>query len=134
MLSPLFFCGAVCYADDLTQLAALRAMLWCCEEYGCEHRIKFNLDKMQCICSNWFVSLDFLCDEFVIAVHVVGLQDEVIHSSHFLDSRLDDVLMSAGSLLSLSVLRTVLGFISWGVFQMLLHSSFGLIRQPSMES
>ena len=89
-----FFCGAVCYADNLTLLApcpaALRAMLRCCEEYGCEHGIKFNPDKTQCICFNRFVSLDLLCDKFVIAGHVVGLQDEVIHLGHFLDSRLDD--------------------------------------------
>ena len=36
-----FFCGAVCYADDLTLLApcpaVLRAMLRCCEEYSCKH-------------------------------------------------------------------------------------------------
>ena len=81
-------------ADDLTLLApcpaALRAMRWCCKEYGCKHGIKFNPDKMQCICFNRFVSLDFLCDKFVTAGHVVGLQDEVIHLGYFLDSRLDD--------------------------------------------
>ena len=40
---------ALFVADDLTLLApcpaALRAMLQCCEEYGCEHGIKFNPDK-----------------------------------------------------------------------------------------
>ena len=36
------------------------------------------------------VSLDVLCDMFVIAGYVVGLQDEVIHLGLFLDSRLDD--------------------------------------------
>ena len=41
--------------------------------------------------------------------------------------------MSTGSLLSLFVLQTVLGFISWGVIQMLSHGSFGLTRQLSME-
>ena len=46
---------------------------------------------LQCICFNRFVSLDFSCDKFVIAGHVVGLQDEVIHLGHFLDTRLDDV-------------------------------------------
>ena len=58
-----FFYGAVFYADDLTLLApcpaALRAMLQCCEKYRCEHGIKFNPDKTQCICFNRFVSLYF---------------------------------------------------------------------------
>ena len=88
------FCGAVCYADDLTLLApcpaALRLMLRCCEEYGCEHGIKFNPDKTQCICFRRFVSSDFLCERFVIAGHVVSLQEEVVHLGHLLDYRLDD--------------------------------------------
>ena len=48
------FCGALCYADDLTNLApspdALRKMLAQCEAYAVSHDIRFNVSKTQLIC------------------------------------------------------------------------------------
>ena len=48
------FCGALCYADDLTILApspdALRKMLAQCEAHVVSHDIHFNVSKTQLIC------------------------------------------------------------------------------------
>ena len=52
---------------------------------------------------------------------------------HFLDSRVDDGVDVHRKSAEFIRLANILGFVSWGVIQMLLHGSFGLIRQPSME-
>ena len=47
------FVGALAYADDLTLLApspaALRRLLFICEQFGAANKWKFNPDKTQCI-------------------------------------------------------------------------------------
>ena len=45
------FVGALAYADDLTLLAsspaALRRLLFICEQFGAANKLKFNQDKTQ---------------------------------------------------------------------------------------
>ncbi len=86
------FCGALCYANDLTILApypdALRKMLVHCEAYAESHGIHFNVSKTKLICFRRSPCVDqsrfFFCNQ------LLPLSDSVVHLGNTLNFDLSD--------------------------------------------
>ena len=84
--------GALAYADGLTLLApspaALRRLLYICEQFGTTNMLRFNPDKTQCIkfsrsCTNGSCSFLF-CGKSILCAR------SVVHLGHVLTCNLMD--------------------------------------------
>ena len=86
------FCGALCYADDLTILApspdSLRKMLAHCEAYADSHGLHFNVAKTQLICFRRSPALGQ--PRFLFCGQPLPLLDSVLHLGNTLHFNLSD--------------------------------------------
>ena len=86
------FCGALCYADDLTILApspdSLRKMLAHCEAYAKSHGLHFNVAKTQLICFRRSPALAHA--RLLFCGQPLPLLDSVLHLGNTLNFNLSD--------------------------------------------
>ena len=86
------FVGALAYADDLTLLApspaALRRLLFICEQFGAANMLKFNPDKTQCI--KFSRSGTVGACNFLFCGKCIFCAKSVVHLGHVLTCNLMD--------------------------------------------